>query len=57
MNELDLVGCNNNWNQRALRNVISEYYKEIHNNKNHEKNLCGREFLNTFLKMKTSWNQ
>ena len=38
MNKLDLDVCNNKWNQRALRNVIAEYFKEIHKIENHENN-------------------
>ena len=45
MNELNLVWCNNNWNQRALKNRIAEYYTEIHNNENHENNSVWKRFF------------
>ena len=38
MNELKLYGCNENWNQRTLRDVICQYYTDIHYDENHEKN-------------------
>ena len=54
MNKLDLDGCNNNWNQTALRKVIAEYYTEVHNNENHENNSVWKHFFHTYLKMKIS---
>ena len=54
---VELVGFNVKWNQRALINLIAEYYTEIHNNENHGKKSLWKSFFHTYLKMKISSKQ
>ena len=38
MNEFNLDWCNEKWNQKALREVIFQYYTEVRHDENHENN-------------------
>ena len=45
MNELNLDGCNEKWNQKALTEVIFQYCTEVYHDENHENNSAWKRFF------------